>query len=297
MASAVATSARPGQRALARTPSPALVLGGIASVQFGSAIGTKLFGTIGPSGAVLLRLVFASIALVLLWRPSVRARNRHDLALVALFGFVLAAMNVSFYESLQRIPLGIAVTIEFVGPLTVALVGSRRKLDFLWVALAALGIVALMRGETHGLNTVGVILALTAGCLWGSYIIVNARLGKSFADGSGLALAMCVGSVLALPVGVAEGGANLLHPHSLLLGAAVGMLSSAIPYTFEVEALRRIAKAVFGVLMSLEPAMAALAGFIVIGQSLSARELAGIALVVAASGGASLRARQAPVQV
>jgi inner membrane transporter RhtA len=266
-------------------------------VQFGSAIGTKLFGTIGPSGAVLLRLVFASIALVLLWRPSVRARNRHDLALVALFGFVLAAMNVSFYESLQRIPLGIAVTIEFVGPLTVALVGSRRKLDFLWVALAALGIVALMRGETHGLNTVGVILALTAGCLWGSYIIVNARLGKSFADGSGLALAMCVGSVLALPVGVAEGGANLLHPHSLLLGAAVGMLSSAIPYTFEVEALRRIAKAVFGVLMSLEPAMAALAGFIVIGQSLSARELAGIALVVAASGGASLRARQAPVQV
>ena len=282
---------------LARTPSPALVLGGIASVQFGSAIGTKLFGTIGPSGAVLLRLVFASIALVLLWRPRVRGRSRHDLALVALFGFVLAAMNVSFYESLQRIPLGIAVTIEFVGPLAVALVGSRRKLDFLWVALAALGIVALMRGETHGLNPVGVILALTAGCLWGTYIIVNARLGKSFADGSGLALAMCVGSVLALPVGVAEGGANLLHPHSLLLGAAVGMLSSAIPYTFEVEALRRIAKAVFGVLMSLEPGMAALAGFIVIGQSLGARELAGIALVVAASGGASLRARQAPVQV
>jgi inner membrane transporter RhtA len=273
------------------------VVGGIASVQFGSAIGTELFRTIGPAGAVLLRLVFASVALVALWRPRLRGRSRHDLALVALFGLVLAGMNVSFYESLQRIPLGIAVTIEFVGPLAVALVGSRRKLDFVWVALAALGIVALMRGETHALNTVGVILALTAGCLWGIYIIVNARLGQAFADGSGLALAMCVGSVLALPVGVGEGGANLLHPHSLLLGAAVGMLSSAIPYTFELEALRRIAKAVFGVLMSLEPAMAALAGFIVIGQSLTARELAGIALVIAASFGASLRARQAPVQV
>jgi inner membrane transporter RhtA len=206
-------------------------------------------------------------------------------------------MNVAFYESIQRIPLGIAVTIEFVGPLAVALVGSRRKLDFLWVALAALGIVALMQGDTHGLNTVGVVLALAAGCMWGLYIVVNARVGKAFEDGSGLALAMCVASVLVLPLGVAEGGASLVHPHSLLLGAAVGMLSSAIPYTLELEALRRIAKSVFGVLMSLEPAMAALAGFLIIGQSLSGRELAGIALVIVASLGASLRARQAPVQV
>jgi inner membrane transporter RhtA len=280
---------------LARTPSPALVLGGIASVQFGSAISTKLFGTIGPAGAVLLRLVSASIVLVLLWRP--RTRTRQDLVLAAVFGVVLAGMNVAFYESIQRIPLGIAVTIEFVGPLAVALVGSRRKLDFLWVALAALGIVALMQGDTHGLNTVGVVLALAAGCMWGLYIVVNARVGKAFEDGSGLALAMCVASVLVLPLGVAEGGASLVHPHSLLLGAAVGMLSSAIPYTLELEALRRIAKSVFGVLMSLEPAMAALAGFLIIGQSLSGRELAGIALVIVASLGASLRARQAPVQV
>jgi inner membrane transporter RhtA len=295
--SASATTTHPGQTVLARTPSPALVVGAIASVQFGSAISTKLFGTIGPAGAVLLRLVSASVVLLLLWRPRVSARGRHELALIALFGVVLAAMNLAFYESIQRIPLGIAVTIEFVGPLAVALAGSRRRLDFLWVGLAALGIVALMRGDTHGLNTLGVILALAAGCFWGAYIVVNARVGRAFADGSGLALAMCVASVLTLPVGIAAGGTNLLHLHSLLLGAAVGMLSSAIPYTLELEALRRIAKSVFGVLMSLEPAMAALAGLLVIGQSLSARELAGIALVIVASLGASLRARQAPVQV
>lgn len=282
---------------LARTPSPALVLGGIASVQFGSAISTKLFGTIGPAGAVLLRLVFASIVLVALWRPHITGHTRRELVLAAVFGVVLAGMNLAFYESLKRIPLGIAVTIEFVGPLAVALAGSRRKLDFLWVAFAALGIVALMRGDTHGLNSVGVILALVAGVMWGAYIIVNARVGKAFADGRGLALAMCVGSVLVVPLGVAEGGANLVHAHSLLLGAAVGLLSSAIPYTLELEALRRIAKNVFGVLMSLEPGMAALAGFLVIGQSLTGRELAGIALVIVASLGASLKARQAPVQV
>ncbi len=292
-----ATTARPGQRLLAGTPSPGLVLGAIASVQFGAALSTKLFATIGPGGAVLLRLLFASIALVALWRPRVRGRSRRDLALAGVFGLVLAGMNLSFYESINRIPLGIAVTIEFVGPLAVALAGSRRKLDFLWVALAALGIVALMRGDAHGLNTLGVLLALTAGCLWGAYIVVNARIGRAFEHGSGLALAMCVATVLALPVGVAEGGGSLLHTHSLLLGAAVGMLSSAIPYTLELEALRRIAKSVFGVLMSLEPGMAALAGFIVIGQSLTGREFGGIALVIVASLGASLKARQAPIAV
>jgi inner membrane transporter RhtA len=297
VASASATTAASRQHLLARTPSPALVLGAIASVQFGSALSTKLFASIGPAGAVLLRLVSASIVLMLIWRPRARARTRQELLLACVFGGVLAGMNIAFYESIQRIPLGIAVTIEFVGPLAVALAGSRRRLDFVWVGLAALGILALMRGETHGLNTLGVLLALTAGCLWGAYIVVNARVGRAFEDGSGLALAMCVASVLTLPVGIAEGGASLVHPHSLLLGAAVGMLSSAIPYTLELEALRRIAKAVFGVLMSLEPAMAALAGFVVIGQSLTGRELGGIALVIVASLGASLRARQAPIAV
>jgi inner membrane transporter RhtA len=280
---------------LARAPSPVLVLGAIASVQFGSAIATTLFARVGPAGAVLLRLVSATIVLMLIWRPSVRWRTRRDLALAALFGVVLAAMNLTFYEAIRRIPLGVGVTIEFVGPLTVALVGSRRRLDLLWVALAAAGIVALMHGGSHGLNTLGVVFALIAGCMWGTYILVNARLGQRFEEGTGLALAMCVASVVALPFGLAEGGAHVLQLHSLAVGAGVGMLSSAIPYTLEVEALRRIATSVFAVLMSIEPAMAALAGFLIVGQNLTARDLVGIALVVVASLGASQRARQAPI--
>jgi inner membrane transporter RhtA len=292
----VETSA-PAQGLLARTPSPALVLGGIASVQFGSAIATTLFARTGPGGAVLLRLVAASVVLMMIWRPGVRSRTRRELLLAALFGCVLAGMNLAFYESIQRIPLGIAVTIEFVGPLAVAVAGSRRRLDLLWVVLAAAGIVGLMRGDSHGLDALGVVLALTAGCLWGAYILVTARVGRTFAGGTGLAIAMCVASVVALPIGIAQGGTQLVQPHVLLVGAAVGMLSSAIPYTLEMEALRRIATNVFGVLMSLEPAMAALAGFIIIGQNLSVRELIGIALVVVASVGASTSARRAPIAV
>ncbi len=280
---------------LARAPSPVLVLGGIASVQFGSAIATTLFHRIGPGGAVLLRLLSASIVLLAIWRPAVRGVGRRELLLAALFGLVLAAMNLSFYEAIHRIPLGIGVTLEFIGPLTVAVAGSRQRLDFVWIALAAGGIVALTRGNAHGLNELGVALALIAGAMWGLYILVNARIGRAFAGGTGLALAMCVATVVALPFGIVQGGANLLSVHSLALGAAVGMLSSAIPYTCEVEALRRIATNVFGVLMSIEPAMAALAGFIVIGQGLSARELVGMGLVVAASVGASRHARRAPV--
>jgi inner membrane transporter RhtA len=282
---------------LARAPSSALVLGAIASVQFGSAIAATLFDRVGPAGVVLLRLVTATIMLLALWRPAVRGRGRRDLALAAVFGLVLAGMNLSFYESLDRIPLGIAVTIEFVGPLTVAVAGSRRRLDLVWVALAAAGILALTRGGTGHLDPVGIAFALLAGSLWAAYILLNARVGRAFEGGTGLAFAMCVASVAALPVGIAGGGARLLEPHVLLLGAAVGALSSAIPYSFELEALRRIRPHVFGVLMSLEPAMAALAGFLVLGQSLGARALLGIALVAVASIGASRRAHETPLPV
>jgi inner membrane transporter RhtA len=296
VASSIDTTA-PAPSTLARAPSPALVIGAIASVQFGSALATTVFDRVGPAGAVLLRLVTASVVLMLLWRPALRTRSRRDLLLAALFGFVLAAMNVTFYEAIKRIPLGVGVTIEFIGPLAVAIAGSRRRLDLVWVALAAVGIVALMRGDVHGLNTLGVVFALIAGGMWGTYILVNARVGRAFEEGTGLAIAMCVASLLALPVGIAEGGAKLIQPHVLLVGLGVGMLSSAIPYTLEMEALRRIATNVFGVLMSLEPAMAALAGFIVIGQGLSTRELVGIALVVVASVGASQTVRRAPIAV
>ena len=273
------------------------MVGAIASVQFGSAIATTLFARVGPSGAVLLRLVTASVVLVAVWRPGLRGRTRRELVLAAAFGLVLAGMNLTFYSALQRIPLGIAVSIEFLGPLAVAIGGSRRFVDLLWAALAAGGILALTHGGTHHLSGLGIAFALAAGSLWAAYILLNARVGQAFEGGTGLALAMCVASVAVLPAGVIDGGAHLFEPRSLALGAAVGMLSSAIPYSFELEALRRIAVHVFGVLMSLEPAMAALAGLIVLGQGLSARELIGIALVVAASAGASLRSREPPVAV
>jgi inner membrane transporter RhtA len=286
---------RPGL--LARTPSSALVVGAIASVQFGSAIAATLFAQIGPGGAVMLRLIFGTIMLLAVWRPRVRGRTRREFLLAATFGLVLCFMNLSFYEALHRIPLGIAVTFEFVGPLTVALAGSRRAVDLFWVALAAAGIVALTHGGVHHLNGLGVALALLAGALWGTYIIVNAQVGRAFEGGTGLALAMCVASVAILPFGITQGGSHLFELRSLLLGGAVGMLSSAIPYSFEIEALRRIVPSVFGVLMSIEPAMAALAGFIVLGQGLGARALFGIGLVVVASVGAARQTREAPVAV
>jgi inner membrane transporter RhtA len=294
----VSTQAPPARAGLvSRAPSGVLVLGAIASVQFGSALAATVFDRIGPAGAVTLRLVSASVVLMAIWRPRVQGHTRRELALALALGLVLAAMNLSFYESLDRIPLGVAVTIEFVGPLAVAVGGSRRPVDLLWVGLAAAGILALTRGGTSHLSALGIGFALLAGCFWGAYILLQARIGRAFPGATGLALAMCVGSVVALPFGIAQAGSNLIQPGPLAIGCAVGMLSSAIPYSLELEALRRMATSVFGVLMSLEPAMAALAGFIVLGQGLVAREVAGMVLVVLASIGASLSARKAPVAV
>lgn len=271
-------------------------MGAIASVQFGSALAATLFARIGPGGTVFLRIAFASLILLAIWHPSLRGRTRGELGQVAVFGLVMAGMNLSFYESLHRIPLGIAVALEFVGPLSVAVAGSRRRSDLLWVVLAAVGIIALTRAPAgRSLDGLGIALALLAGGFWGAYILLNPRLGRTFEGSSGLALAMCVGALVLLPIGILDGGVHLLDGESLALGVAVGVLSGAIPYSFEVEALRRIAPPVFGVLMSLEPGMAALAGFLVLGQRLGLRALFGIALVVVASVGASRRAREAPL--
>ena len=198
---------------------------------------------------------------------------------------MLAGLNTSFFEALDRIPLGVAVTIEFIGPLAVGLVGSRRALDLVWIAAAILGILALTHGSAHGLDAVGVLFGLAAAMFWAAYIFVSARVGQAFSDGTGLMIAMWVSVLATVPVGLADGGHDLLRPHALLLGLVVGVLSSALPYTLEMEALRRIATHVFGVLMSLEPAVAAFAGWLALGQQLSARELAGIVLVIVASVG------------
>ena len=258
--------------------------------QLGAAIAKGLFDSVGPAGAVFLRVGFAALILLVMWRPRLGRHARSEYATALVFGLALAGMNFAFYSALERIPLGVAVTLEFTGPLGVAVMGSRRLLDLLWVVLAAAGILLLAPLNLFGgvdLDPVGVALALLAGTLWGSYILLSARTGRVFPGGTGLAVAMCVGALALVPVGVAEAGYALLDPGVLLVGFGVAMLSSAIPYSLEMEALRKLPARLFGVLMSLEPAVAALIGFVILGERLGLRALAAVLLVTVAAAGAS----------
>jgi inner membrane transporter RhtA len=278
------------ERGLGRVPPPALVVAGIVSVQLGASVARQLFAVTGPAGAVSLRLAFAAAVLLVAWRPSLRMSRRSWLV-VATYGTVLAAMNLTFYEAIARIPLGVTVTIEFLGPLSVALLGSRRWLDGLWAVLAAGGVALLTEGGGR-LSMIGVVFALAAAVLWGSYILLTAKLGEHSVGGGGLAIGMAIGGILAAPLGIAEGGSALLHPGVLAAGLAVALLSSVVPYSVELEALRRIPPRVFGVLMSLEPAVAALCGLVVLGQALGPVQWVAVCLVMAASVGAT-RTQQA----
>jgi inner membrane transporter RhtA len=274
-------------------PPELLVLGGIGSVQFGAALADKLFDDAGPGGVVFLRLALSGIILLALARPRLRGRSRPDLGAALAFGVVLAAMNWSFYEALARLPLGVAVTIEFTGPLAVAVAGSRRALDALWVVLAAGGVVLLaLRGGHHGVHAAGVALALVAAACWASYILLSKRVGRAFAQLDGLAIALGVGAVLVIPVGVVQGGDALVRPAVVAGGLGVALLSSLIPYSLELVALRTLSAYGFGLLMSLEPAMAALAGVIVLGQALTAVVAIALVMVVGASVGTTLTARR-----
>ena len=270
------------------------MLAAVSSVQFGGAFAKTLFDEIGPGGTAFLRVLFAALILAALWRPAVRGLSGAEWRLALAYGFALVAMNLTFYEALDRIPLGIAVTFEFVGPLGVAIVGSRRPLDLVWVVLAAAGILLLSDFGTADLDGLGVALALLAGGFWAAYILLAARVGRAFEGAHGLAIGMCAGALMLLPFGLAEAGGDLLSAEALAIGLAVAVLSSVIPYSLELEALRRMPAGVFGVLMSLEPAAAALAGFIVLDEGLATREVVAIALVVAASAGAARHASVPP---
>jgi inner membrane transporter RhtA len=285
-----------GIPALDPIPPVALVLTGVTSIQFGAALAATLFDEAGPAGTSVLRLGFAALVLLAVWRPWRRRHDPRALRLVAIFGLTLGAMNLTFYEALDRIPLGVAVTIEFLGPITVATLLSRRRLDLVWVALATAGILLLAAPwqEGGGLDTTGVVFALIAAGFWGLYIVLAQRAGRFFDGGEGLAIAMVWAALIPLVPGLAQAGTDLLDPALLAAGFGVALLSSVIPYSLETEALRRMPANVFGVLMSLEPAVAALAGFLVLSQSLGARELFAIGLVVAASIGAT-RAAGGPV--
>jgi inner membrane transporter RhtA len=260
-----------------------LIIVAITSLQFGAAIAGTIFDETGPAGTALLRAFFAAVILLAIWRPTLRGHSARELRLVAVFGLVLGSMNLCIYESFARIPLGIAITIEFAGPLALAVVLSRRRLDVAWAALAAAGIVLLTDPGGGGVDTLGVVLALVAAACWAAYILIAQAAGRVFTGGRGVALAMAVAVLVPVGPGIAGGGSALLEPRWLAIGCAVALMSSVLPYSLETEALRRVPANVFGVLMSLEPAVAAIAGFAVLGQDLRARDIVAIALVVAAS--------------
>ncbi|MFI1156097.1 EamA family transporter [Streptomyces sioyaensis] len=269
-----------------RIGSVALVIGGIVSLQFGSSVAVLLFPRAGALGVVTLRLVVAALVLLVVCRPKLRGHTRGDWATVLAFGVALAGMNSLFYQAIDRIPLGAAVTLEFLGPLILSVATSRRMLSLVWAALALGGVVLLGREGFDGLNLAGAAFALAAGGLWAAYILLSARTGQRFPQADGLALAMTVAALLSLPLGVVSAGTALLDPVTLGLGAAVALMSSVLPYTLELLALRKLPASGFAVMMSLEPAAAATAGFLVLHQALGWAEVLAIGLVVVASVGA-----------
>jgi len=268
---------------------------GILSVQFGAGLADRLFGQIPPAAVTGLRLWTAALAMVALsgrgFTRSVRAaRERRafaDVAVAVSFGISLGVMNFSIYQAFARIPLGVAVTIEFLGPLAVAVAGSRHLRDVGWVVLAAIGVVLLTQGGHGHLDLTGVMFAGVAAACWAAYIVLSSATGRRFPGSSGLAIAMVVSAVLVTPPAVVAGGRAMFRPAVLATGAAIGVLSSVIPYRLELESLRRMPMRLFGVWMSMEPAVAALIGLVMLGQHLSIAEWVAICCVMVACAGAA----------
>lgn len=274
--------------ATGRRPLPpiALVGGAVVSIQLGAAFATTIFDELSPTGTTFLRLALAAPLLWLIWRPAIGGMRSEAVATAAVYGLILAAMNVCFYLSIDRIPLGIAVAFEFTGPLAVAIFASRRALDLVWVTLAGIGIFLLSPGVSGSVDGAGAALALAAGFFWGLYILISVRVGSALEGGTGVAIGLTVGAIALAPAGIIEAGSALLEPHLLAAAAGVAVLSSAIPYSLELEALRRLSAGAFGVLMSLEPAVGAVIGLIALGQGLALTEAVAIGLIVTASAGA-----------
>lgn len=280
---------------LRRVPAPLLVLVSIASVQCGSAVARGVFDELGAAGITLLRLSLASLLLTVVLRPKVRSWSRAAWRAAAVLGVVMAGMNLVFYFAIRTVPLGVAVTVEFVGPLLLALAQTRRVVDLLWAVLAAGGVVLLGAHTTEGVPLSGLALALVAGLFWAGYILATARLGRTLPGTDGLTVALAVAAVLVLPFG-ARGASEVLHRPSLLVPAfAVAVLSSVLSYGLELSALRRIPTRVFGILMSLEPGAAAVAGLVLLDQKLHLREVVALLMVSAASAGVTLARREGGV--
>ncbi|MFN2477125.1 MAG: DMT family transporter [Chthoniobacterales bacterium] len=276
-------------------PLPA-ILAGIVSVQAGAALAKGLFPALGPIGTVGLRVALSALMLLAAFRPRLRATSAAQWRAVIPYGVVLGTMNILFYLSLSRIPLGVAVTVEFAGPLAVAVFGSRRAVDIAWVVLVAAGIALITPWSGGGADALGVLLALAAGACWAAYILLGGRVSRIMPGGASVATGMVIASFVALPAAVATGGFARLTLPLFVAGIGVALLSSAIPYTLEMIALKGLPARTFGILMSLEPAVAALLGRVFLHELLSVRQWLAVALIIAASTGSTLTSRRpAPV--
>ena len=277
-------------------PAVLMVLGSCVSLQVGAASAAQLFPALGSAGVTLLRLLVAALVLLGVTRPHLHRWTRRQWTAVVAFGLCLAGMNGFFYAAIARIPLGTAVTIEFLGPLVLAAVLSRRLRDLGWVLLAGAGVVLLglaaQDGGGPGLDHAGVLSALVAGAFWAGYILTSARVGAAVPGQGGLAVALAVGALALVPLGAAGATSAVGHPELLLLAAATGLLASVVPYTLELSALRRLPPGVFGVLLSLEPAVAALVGWLLLAQTLGPREAVAVGVVVLASTGSTVFAQR-----
>jgi inner membrane transporter RhtA len=277
-------------------PVPAVLLA-IVSVQGGAAIAKRLFPVFGATGTAGIRIGLSAAMLMLLFRPPVRALSAKQWRLVVAYGLVLAAMNLIFYRALERIPLGLAVTLEFLGPLTLAIAGSRRALDFVWVALAAAGIVLIAPWSGSGVDLMGASFAILAGACWAAYIVLGGRVSRVLPGGPAVALGLSVATIAVLPFSLADGGLAHLTPSLLVAGTALALLSSALPFTLEMRALGAMPARTFSILMSLEPAVAAVCGLLFLRERLTGAQWMAVALVIAASAGATATARRVPVHV
>ncbi len=279
-----------------RTLAVVAVLISILSVQSGASFSKHLFPLIGAEGTTGLRQLFSSLVLLAFFQPWRGLPERKHWPIVILYGVILGVMNLTFYMGIARVPLGIGVAIEFIGPLTVAILSSRRASDFIWVACATAGLLILLPwGGTHqALDMIGVFWCLVAGVCWGVYIIVGQKVGAAVHGGKAVAIGMTLSTLFTLPIGMVSAGAAMWAPSILPWGIAVAILSSAIPYSFEMLALKHIPAKTFSLMMSLEPAAGALLAFVIVGEKLTPLQWLAIGLVIIASAGSSLMAKRAP---
>jgi len=272
-------------------PVPAVLLA-IISVQCGAAIAKTLFPAIGAAGTASMRIGVSALILLLAYRPNLKAITADQWKIVIPYGMALGAMNLIFYLAIERIHIGLAVTLEFIGPLLVAIIGSKRLIDYCWVLLAALGIVLIAPWTNDRLDILGVIFALLAGALWAAYIVLGGKISKIMNGGQAVSTGMLFAAILILPFGFFENGLTNLTPKLFGMGVALALLSSAIPFTLEMKALGQLPPRTFSILMSLEPAAASVCAFIFLQENLSLYEVLAVICVVIASAGSTLTAKK-----